>query len=318
MLLGRIRVGYTMPNGERNTNSIASATNPGAPLHFLHVRFYEEHNLDRFLIETHTAENFHLSDRYVKSLSELTGPARDRYYQGLWVAYEGAVYWMFDMALHVVDVERPEDNPWDYYVGGVDVGFTNPSVIRVHACENGTRRSHVVREFYKKDVVGPDLVAACVAMQESVGAPITFVVDPSAADLAQQMRNVDLDVRHPPMRDVLQGIRCVQGSLLGAEPLLTMAPRCRAGNREYLAYRWKDNMAKEQPAKEMDHAVDADRYARTFIAAGLGESEGLISLARRQPSGRLEVAPPKGPVKVDDQFHPWDPMDPRLWGAQRR
>ncbi len=310
MLLGRIRVQYKRPDGTFNHNSIACATNPGPPLHFLHDRFYVDQNPTRRLIETNTSENYYLPDTYIRTLNELTGPARNRYFLGLWVAYEGAVFPMFDPAVHIVEQKRD----WSYYVCGVDVGMTNPSSFRMHGVDATTRASHVVAEVYESGMVSPELVKRATVLNHRFG-PCTFVVDPAAADVVKQLRNAGFSVRHSPERDVLAGIRCVQASLTHNEkmpPAMTMDPGCRDGNREYVVYRWADTAAKDRPVKEMDHAVDADRYARTYIAAGLGEPVHLIALGKRSDAGRLH-APQHEPPGVPGGA-PWNPvLDRRLW-----
>lgn len=267
MLLGRLRGKFKMPNGEFNNQSIAIATNPGSPTHFLYERFYQEDHPHRRVIEANTAENHHLPEAYRQSMSELTGTARDRFYLGKWVSYEGAIYSMFDSKIHVLHVD-----PWPgvYYVAGVDWGFTNPAVIRMHACDPVTGRSHVVHEYYKANVISTDFAQECANVQAQHGRTV-FVVDPSAPDIISQLRANGLWVVHPPERDVLAGIRMVQSALAPSSgPLLTMSPECGRGNREYGAYRWKDKSNREQPVKELDHALDADRYARVYIESRTG------------------------------------------------
>lgn len=307
MLLGRRRGKYTRPDGTENTRSIAIATNPGSPTHFLHDRFFDNPHPKRLLITTHTSENYHLPGDYVESLDELTGSARQRYFLGEWVAYEGAIYWMFNTSVHITR----KDEEYDYYVAGVDQGFQNPNIIRVHGCKHGWLGSHVVHEFYRSNVVSPEFVKVCQEIANRY-APITFIIDGSAADLIQQILEVGLHARRQPVTDVLQGIRYVQAALTYSDkqaPDLTMDPSCKAGNREYAAYRWKEGGAKEEPIKELDHALDADRYAVTYIRRGLGEPARLTTLGTRKPRP-IEQPEQDVPEPEDGKF---DPMDPKYW-----
>jgi len=287
MLLGRRRGKFKRPDGTWNSQSIAIATNPGAPIHFLYKRFFKEQHEKRRVIQANTAENHHLPAGYIQSMSELTGTARARFFMGEWVAFEGAIYWMFDTGIHIVE----HDQRWDYYCAGVDWGFRNPAVIRVHGCDRATGQSHVEYEYYKANVLSVDFVQVCVEVDARYAGAnkgrVVFVVDPSAADIIAQMKERGLHVEPPPERDVSLGIRLVQSALAPeGGPLLTMEPGCRSGNREYPAYRWKDSKVCEAPVKELDHALDADRYARTYIESRRGGVVLSPGLCRREGLSR--------------------------------
>lgn len=312
MILGRARVQYTLPDGTKNLNSTASVTNPGSPGHFLYDRFYANPTPRRRRIETNAEENYHLPADYVQTLSEMTGAARDRYFLGLWCAFEGQIYSMFRTEVH----ERHHPGPFDFHVVGCDWGFQNPCVMRVHAMSFGSRASHVTSELYRSHMTSPQFVQAAIATAQHFR-PSIFVVDPSAADLIEQLGAAGLDV-YPADNRVEPGIREVQQALTYDEqqkPLLTMEPTCTLGNREYTMYRWKDAVIREQPVKENDHACDADRYARMFIASGLADPVRIYPLDGSAPirteSERLsdEYAEKHG-LKNERRI---DPLDERLW-----
>lgn len=318
MLLGRLRVKYPMPDGSENKRTITTATNPGDPSHYLYERFYIEKKDNRLCVESNTSQNYYLPEDYKQSLDEFQGVFRSRYFLGMWVAFEGAIYPMFDKAVHVVH----NSGPWTHYIGGVDVGMNHPNVIRVHGCVKGSPRSHVVAEFHKSAVVSPVFVKHCQAAAE-LYSPMTFVIDSAAADVAQQMREAGLSVVLAE-KDVLPGIRGVQNDLAGTEyggPLLTFEPTCEEGNAEYPLYMWMDG--KEEPVKKKDDALDADRYARMYIRKGFGGQRGLVILGRRRgqeekpplwksahekydpETDKLIVVPPE--LNIDDE---------RLWGHE--
>ncbi|KKL25958.1 hypothetical protein LCGC14_2400080 [marine sediment metagenome] len=210
---------------------------------------------------------------------------------GMWVAFGGAIYFMFDVkgSTHV----RHDPGPWDYYVAGVDAGFDHPTVLRVHACRLGSMRSHVVAEYNERGTTSPEFVAHCKVAAEQYG-PITFVYDPSAADLGQQLIVAGLDARKAN-HDVLPGIRCVQASLVYSDdkaPLMTMEPNMK-GNLEYTTYKWRDGgvAGVEKPVKIDDDAVDADRYARMYIMEGRSGYVGMSYLGERPtPQRNIESA----------------------------
>ena len=304
MLLGRRRGQYLKPDGTPNTRSISMATNPGPPSHFLYKRFFLDRHDKRLVIETNASENYHLTSDYTESLNEMPGAFRERYYMGRWVAFEGSIYWMFDPTIHV----KHDPGPFERYVAGVDWGFKNPSAIRVHGINGHSRKSHVVAEHYRNMVVSNEFTDICKATSEAYK-PIVFVVDPSAADLKAQMRQAGLTV-FDGNNDVLAGIRRMESDLTPGPngPMLTMElmpkkhHRDVTGNDEYPAYRWNDATIKEQPVKEFDHALDADRYARMYIHSRSGSGKMILLNARGAEKQEKPAEPEDRDVEDDRWF----------------
>jgi phage terminase large subunit len=308
MLLGRLRVQYTTLEGTPNVRSIATATNPGAPSHYLYQRFYRDKHPNRRKWESNTSENYYLPQDYKDSLNELHGMYRQRYYLGQWVAFEGAIYPMFDPDVHV----RHDPGPFDFYVIGVDHGMNHPTAMRVHGCFHNSPASHVVAEYHEKGVISPDIVKHAEA-SDILYNPAVFVVDPAAADLTEQLRQKGLTVALAN-NDVQMGIRGIQNDLAFTKdsvPLLTMEPGCDKGNMEYHSYRWKEG--RDDPEKVNDDALDADRYARMYIRKGFGQQTGLIML---EGGGAREVKPYGGLERDWDtgkDHYVLDVDNPRLW-----
>ena len=317
MVSGRCRVSYTLPNGERNVNTIGTVTNPGAPTHFLYKRFYLDGHPKRRLIETNVEENYYLSDQTRRRMSEYTGVLRQRYYLGQWVAFEGQIYHMFDPTVHVC--HKPND--FHFYVAGVDWGFSRPCAIRVHGCHWGSKASHVITEHYETQRTSDEVVELAVMMKEHYR-PLTMIVDPSAVDLINQLRKANVMVVAAD-NTVEAGIRNVMASLAltnEGRPWLTMEPTCDKGNYEYPLYRWKPNVIKEEPVKELDHALDADRYARMYIVEQVGKLRTFIPLDSNAQSRQNAVAERErmaamGLTNTLDDLR--DPLDDRLWPTNR-
>jgi PBSX family phage terminase large subunit len=298
MLLGRIRVSFELPDGTKHRPSLAAVCNPGSPGHFLYKLFIEDPTPDSQVIKTSTLENPHLPKDYIKTmLQTYVGPALRRYVYGEWCVQEGACYPMFDPAVHCIRM-RPN---FTRYVGGVDYGYRNPMVLRVHGVWAGDH-SHVVSESYEKEMLTMDFTALCVEAARHYS-PMTFVVDPSAAGLIAEMRLSGLHVVKAN-NDVLAGIAAVQNALRvpgeNIVPRLTMDPGCAIGNMEYLSYRWKDNDAKDEPVKVDDHAPDADRYARMHIDKRAGGRR--LAVGESYQGRRLTVAGEKKDPIWDDRL----------------
>ncbi len=323
MLDGRVRIQYYYPYyadakpGERrkgqrkNKNTIVCATNPGPPTHFLYEFFYRRKIPGSRVIQTKTSENIFLPKDYVPSIaSHLQGPARQRYLEGEWCAMEGSVYPMFGPGEHVVH----DPGPWEFYVAGVDYGFSHKSAMRMWGVRREGKRAprcHCLAEWYQAGATSPEVVEMAQAAER--GYPGTrFVVDQNAPDLIQQMRQASLYVvpgRSGP-GDVLQGIRCVAAGLSqrddSGSPRVTFEPGM-SGTDEYMSYTWKPDALKEEPVKKNDDAVDADRYA-------------LVDIHDHATLKRLLFVGDHGEPVAQDGFHgienytEVDPMtDERFW-----
>ena len=233
---------------------IVTVTNPGAPSHFLHKRFYDEHDASRRVIESNALENIFLPRDYVAQLEKLKGTDYERYVLGKWAAYEGLVYSVFRRDAHVLH----RRGPWKRVVLGIDEGYTNPAVCLVCGID-GDGRKHIITEFYKAQVLPAEFVAKVAGLASRSDTEVAFV-DPSAAGLIADLRKAGVKTRKAN-NAVLDGIRVVQTELTVAgdgRPRLTVEPGCTETIRELEGYCWRKG--KDEPVKDGDHAMDALRY----------------------------------------------------------
>ena len=248
MLLGRLR------NLADPCRQIAIATNPGPPAHFLHERFFDEREPSRRLIQTTSLENYYLPADYIASLLRFKGTDRQRYVEGLWVAFEGLIYEL-RRETHVIH----RDGPWRQVIAGVDEGFTAPGVIFPIGID-GDGRAHVIEEFYETQVAPQAFVAAVVrcARKHHIR---EVRVDPAAAGLIADLQNAGVPAQGAD-NAVLAGIRTVQDALVVAgdgRPRLTIEPSCTNLIRGLESYVWKPG--RDEPVLVNDHGPDALRYA---------------------------------------------------------
>lgn len=251
-------------------------TNPDSPYHWLHKDYLgrdeliREGVLRRFRYKLE--DNTFLDQQYVADLKRLyTGLWYKRMILGLWVMAEGAVYDMFDEAVHVVDrlpqIER-------YWVA-VDYGTTNPTVFLLLGL-GADGCMYVVDEWrWDSQKQGHQKTDAEYSLnmtdwlnehfQHHEG-PERIFIDPSAASfIAQLYRD---SARDPRLRkvaqadnDVLNGIRSV-ASLLAAVKL-KIHRRCAGLLEELGGYVWDEEAQKrgeDKPLKVADHGPDALRY----------------------------------------------------------
>ena len=258
MLRGRIRLEL-----DDLAMQLYGACNPGAPSHFLAVRFglaggHQAADNCR-AIQTRSPDNFFLPQAYLDDLQSLEGVAFERYVEGKWRGGEGLVYDRFDRSVHV----RQRNEEWRRIIVGQDEGYTNPAALLVVG-EDGDGRLHIIEEFYKSQMLEVDVIATAkdIASRYKIE---SFVLDPSAAKLKAAMHQSNLDVASAD-NSVFPGIQKVQQRLARAgdgQPRLTVDPKCENTIREFESYEWLGGSSgyKDAPKKEMDHAMDALRYA---------------------------------------------------------
>lgn len=284
-LQGRIRVPV-----KGLANQLYGACNPSTPSHHLAKRFglAGGHVAQDgcVAIRTCTSDNRFLPADYVESLSKLPPVARKRFFEGLWVGSEGLVYDQWDREAHV----RERSGKWDRIIVACDDGYTNPFVA-VRMCVDNDGRVHVESERYATGLLLDAKIAAVQSLAQDAEA---VVVDPSAADLIAEMRDVGLPVIEAD-NAVFDGIVRVQSRLAKAgdgRPRLTVDPSCENVVREFETYEWKTEKAgsavlKDQPVKAFDHAMDAIRYGVANIDDGC--EAGIVPFGSgKGPSARQE------------------------------
>jgi len=196
---GRLRLG-SIPAGRRR---IVAAVNPENKSHWLFRRFrpdkapkggsYYQHTqhdvtlpnsvvipkgrLFRECVVSSDTDNLeNLPEDYLFRLSQLKGVYRLRYYEGLWVAFEGAIYPHFDARVcgtHVV--KRPvEWLQWGGYppphwlrYRACDFGFDpSPFVWQWWAREPGAKRFWCYREIYRTRTLVEDHAERILAEED--------------------------------------------------------------------------------------------------------------------------------------------------------
>jgi phage terminase large subunit len=209
--------------------------------------------------------------RTMEALDGLTGVRRKRLKEGIWATAEGAVYDIFDAAVHVREQDRAR---YRRYRLVMDEGYTNPAVILVIG-EDGDGRRHVFAEYYRRGVLQGEVITQALAMGKEYGTRLAYV-DEAAAGLIADLMNNRMDA-HGAKGRVLDGIYAVQNALKvqgDGRPRLTVDPSCVNTINEFESYEWKPE--KDEPKKENDHAMDAVRY--DFAV------DGPVELPKAQPT----------------------------------
>lgn len=204
-------------------------------------------------------------DRIKHSLS---GLFYKRNYLGLWVLADGAVFDFFDRDLYVRD--QP-DRPQEYWIAGVDVGFTNAFACVLIGISTGRYTQEgpyrwVEKEYYwdtkvtHRGKTNSEFAADLKGFLEPYGVNMVYI-DPSAAAFKEELRRVGLkpvDANN----DVYNGIAYLASEMQKGN--LMISKDCKNLIKEIEGYVWdskKAALGKDEPVKHQDHAVDSLRYA---------------------------------------------------------
>ena len=205
----------------------------------------------------------------LRALDSLTGVRRKRLLEGIWATAEGAVYDMFDPAIHVLERSAEEMRSW--YLA-MDEGYTNPAVILLVG-EDGDGRLHIFREFYEAGKLQGEVVAKAKEWYEEKRCWMA-AVDSAAAGLIADL--VDAGIPAEPWKGrILDGVTKVQERLRVAadgRPRLTVDPSCVNTINEFESYAWREG--RDEPEKQYDHTMDAIRYL-VFAVESYSPSGGI-------------------------------------------
>ena len=244
------------------------------------------------LYRARTTQNKALPAGFIESLG-YAGQFALQELEGQFVAFEGLVYPQFDRATHVV---AAPDREYATALGGIDFGFTNPSVVLPFGV-TGDGQWRQLDEWYERRKVIDDIIAAAKDFQARYGVA-RWHCDPSEPAYIEQLQRAGVRAVAAD-NERTAGIAAVAKALAlrgDGTPGLTLAPSCANTVAEYETYQYPEKKAgqqRDEPIKAFDHAMDATRYAVfSQVAHKRGESY-LADLRRRQAT----VA--RGPARPD-------------------
>ena len=237
--------------------------NPGGSRHWIRERsragllklIRTTHKDNPTLFDPATGDITAQGKRTMQQLSNLTGVRRKRLLEGIWATAEGAVYDMFDSAVHVKERNPAEMKSW--YLG-MDEGYTNPAVIMLIG-EDSDGRHHIHREFYKRGQLQNVIVDQAKDWYTEYKCSLV-AVDAAAAGLIAELRNNGIAAQ-PSKGRVQDRIHSVQDRLKvqdDGSPRLTVDPSCVGTINDFESRVWKPD--KDEPVKENDHGTDAYEY----------------------------------------------------------
>jgi PBSX family phage terminase large subunit len=266
-------------------SQIFATTNPDGPAHWLKRNVVDRAvELGYRVFQFKLSDNTHLDPAYVAQISrEYVGLWYRRFILGEWVMAEGAVYDMWDPALHVVSAATIP--PLEAVLSlGVDVGTTNPTR-GVMLGLGVDRRLYAVAEWVPRKMTHGQLSGHMRHWLRTYAVPPRWVhVDPAAADFKLQLFNDGMSNVADGHNEVVPGIRTV--STLLATQQLAISDACPTLIGEFGGYSWNPKATekgKDEPIKVADHSLDALRYA-------VQSTRFMWARRIRQPPADLEVA----------------------------
>lgn len=238
--------------------------NPEGPSHWLKKQYLDRADVhDIVSWQFNLDDNPVLDDAYKKAIkASFTGSFFKRYVLGEWALATGAVFDAWD-DINVYDKEYPSPS---FYAAALDYGTINPTACHIGAmAPNQWPQIRIEREYYFDSVKhGRQKTDAELAkdIKNFIGhTPINALyVDPAAASLKLELRNLDLPVVDAN-NDVLFGIKLMSQFIAGKNMLVHK--NCTNLVEQVQSYAWCPKAAdrgEDKPIKHNDHAVDSVRY----------------------------------------------------------
>jgi PBSX family phage terminase large subunit len=237
-----------------------------------------------------TVDNHHLPDTVIRSYKSLTGAARQRLFEGLWVSSEGLVYPDYDKAI-IEPIELKKH--WKFYTG-TDFGFTNPFCNYYAAEDEANETYYIFNEYYhaKKTINEhcENLIENAPIIDKRK-IDIRTVTEWNVADHDAGDRAVMEDYGISTIaakKDIISGVNVLRELLKQDRDgyKIKIFSDCRRLISEFSGYKYpeekKGNDADEKPKKENDHSMDAIRY----MAVEWNENHGggsVVNLGNLMP-----------------------------------
>ena len=284
--------------------------NPGGSRHWIRerakagkLRLIQSRHQDNPTIYDQAGNLTEEGARRLAVLDNLTGVRRLRLKEGVWATVEGAVYPMFNAAVHVFPRDPREMVRWFL---ALDEGFTNPQTCLLVGSD-GDGRWHVFEEYYVTGHLESEIVAQAlgwfddVRTSRTVGqfAPYKVRCEMAACDAAAAGLIASLNAAGVYTRagkgliggngKVKGGIDKIQDRLkvqMDGKPRLSLQPgACDNTVNEFESYCWKDG--KDVPVDAFNHAIGSLRYLEDALS---------------EPTGAFDPAalPPPKPARDQD------------------
>ncbi|MBR5260715.1 MAG: PBSX family phage terminase large subunit [Oscillospiraceae bacterium] len=241
--------------------------NPESPHHWFYTQWIKQAQEKNalyvhFKLEDNPGLTKEVMQRYARMFS---GVFHKRFILGQWIAAQGLVY---DFFTPEMAKKPPEGQEADKWVISCDYGTANPCSFGLWGDYGGTW--YRVKEYYfdsrREGFQKTDWEYVSDLKKLAGGRSVlAVVVDPSAASFIEALRREGFSVVKAE-NDVLSGIRTTSSLLKSGK--IVISPDCEDALREFSLYCWQDqDIGRDAPKKENDHAMDEIRYFAATVAA---------------------------------------------------
>lgn len=258
--------------------------NPEHPGHWFYKEWIEKRDERKTLYLHFTMnDNPSLSEETKQRYRTLfSGVFYQRFIEGKWVAAQGLVYPFAESLL--CDVPSGSFDDWAV---SCDYGTVNPASFGLWGLQNGCWY-RVDEYYYASRVTGEQRTDEehYAALERLCGDRNVHrvVVDPSAASFITVISRHGRFNPIPAKNDVADGIREVSTAL--KEGRIRICKSCTDTVREFSLYRWNDDLARDAPVKENDHAMDNIRYFVSTLLSAEGDSGSAFCAVVRNDEWR--------------------------------
>lgn len=256
--------------------------NPGNPHHYFKTDFIDKADEKNFFyLKFDMDDNPTLSEQKKSEYKSLyAGTFYQRYIQGLWVAAEGLIYKA--NSENFIDKENiPVCD--EYYIAG-DYGTYNPMAWGFYGIKYIREKKYVykIAEYHHsgRETQSPksdeeytnDFIEWKERLESEYGKVKLTTFDPSAASFITALQKRHIRVKKAKnmvkgQKDDIAGIPLIQSYISFGRYIISND--CTHTKKEIYSYIWNEKKAErgeEEPVKENDHHMDADRYFfNTFI-----------------------------------------------------
>lgn len=242
--------------GMKDYLQIIFTLTPETPDHWIYE--YTRHNNKGRVIHFHYSENPFLPEDYVKDLEELKELDYElyvKYAEGLWGKLSNIIYSNWDV--------KELDHPPEYYVGGADFGYNDPSVFLLIGYYD--HELYIIDEVYKRHLTNTEFITKCIEMlaEHNIN---PHSLDKSYGDAAEPDR---IEEFNQEGFDMIGGSKHVLRRIdLTKTTKVHIDPKCVETKKEIKSYKWqkdRDGNILDKPVKFNDHAMNALEHAAAGI-----------------------------------------------------
>ena len=232
--------------------------NPEHPYHWFYNEWIKKSEIKNMLyLHFKMSDNPSLSKEIISRYKSLySGAFYERFVEGKWVAADGLVYPMFSLEKNVGRAEN-----FDKYYLSCDYGTVNPFSLGLWG-RSGDKWYRISEFYHSSRDSGIQLTdeeyysrLKALAGERDIEA---LIIDPSAASFIEAVKRHGEYTVIKADNDVITGINRVCQALKDGE--IYISPDCRDTLREFSLYRWDNDIRRDAPKKENDHAMDDIRY----------------------------------------------------------